>query len=333
MNALEPALKGYLVEIGIASVYIRPLDDLLGKVPVFLGKSYDFRGADLFGRSFVLLLLRGRSIPTPAEALRHADMVRSRLSQEVVFVLADLKSFDRRRWVENGLNFIVPQKYFFCPMHLVDFRESSRRRVRVSEEDRESLSASAQSLLLAYLQHSPQSSNLAQWADYLHYTRMTMSRARKELEAQQLCVVRRAGKSMVLDFPANRRALWEQALPLLRSPVLRKKDIQILDPSEPKLLRAGISALSALSMLADDPVPTYALSSAVYKSAFEAGRIVEAPTGSERNASVEIWSYPPAVLAQEGATVDRLSLFLSLQSSPDERVQSQLRSMMEEMPW
>jgi DNA-binding MarR family transcriptional regulator len=333
MKALEPTLKGYLDEIGIAGISIRPLDDLLGKLPVFLGKSYDFRGTDLFGRSFVLLLRRGRSIPTPVEALKHADMVRSRLGQEVVFVLADLKSFDRRRWVENGLNFIVPRKYFFCPMHLVDFRESSRRQVRANEEDRESLSASAQALLLAYLQHKPQSSNLAEWAEYLHYTRMTMSRARKELEARQLCVVRRAGRSMVLDFPDDRRALWEQALPLLRSPVLRKKDIQILDPSELNLLRAGVSALSVLSMLADDPVPTYALSSAGHKSAFEAGRIVAAPTGSERNASIEIWCYPPAVLVQEGDTVDRLSLFLSLQSSPDERVQSQLRSMMEEMPW
>ena len=333
MKALEPMLKGYFDEIGVAGVSFLLLDELRGKLPVFLGKSYDFRGADLFGRSFVLLLRRGRSIPTPVEALKHADLVRSRINREVVFVLADLKSFDRRRWVENGLNFIVPRKYFYCPMYLVDFRESSRRQVRASEADRESLSASAQALLLAYLQHHPQGLNLAEWADYLHYTRMTMSRARKELEAQQLCAVRKVGKSMVLDFPDDRRALWEQALPRLRSPVLRKKDIQLLDSSELNLLRAGISGLSALSMLADDPVPAYALSSAAYKSAFEAGKLVVAPTGSEKSASIEIWSYPPSVLAQEGDTVDRLSLFLSLQSSPDERVQGQLRSMMEEMPW
>ncbi len=333
MKDLEPALKGYLDEIGIADISIRPLDELRGKLPVFLGKSYDFRGADLFGKSFVLLLRRGSSTPTPAEALKHADMVRSLISREVAFVLVDLKSFDRRRWVENGLSFIVPQKYFYCPICLVEFREKSRRQVRASEEDRESLSASAQALLLAYLLHTPPSSNLAEWADYLHYTSMTMSRARKELEARNLCVVRRVGKSMVLDFPDDRRALWEQALPLLRSPVCRKKDIRILDPSELNLLRAGISALSDRSMLADDPAPTYAMSSAAYKSAFEAGKIVETAASNGEHAWIENWSYAPSVLAREGKTVDPLSLYLSLRHSPDERVQGQLRAMLEDMSW
>ena len=133
---------------GLRVLPSEPWMGVLGKLPVFLSKSYDFRGAHLFGKDFVLLLRRAKINPTPAEALKHADMVRSRLSQEVIFVLADLKSFDRRRWVENSLPFIVPRKYFYCPMHLVDFRESARRQVRSTDEGRNSLSASAQALLL-----------------------------------------------------------------------------------------------------------------------------------------------------------------------------------------
>jgi DNA-binding MarR family transcriptional regulator len=333
MKALGSALARYLSELGIAGVTLKTMDGVQGKLPVFLSKSYDFRGAHLFGKDFVLLLRRGKSNPTPAEALKHADMVRSRLGQAVIFVMADLKSFDRRRWVENGLPFIVPRKHFYCPMHLVEFRESARRQVRSTDEVRKSLSASAQALLLAHLQHNPPCSNLADWADYLHYTRMTVSRARRELEAQQLCAVHRAGKSVTLDFTRDRRSLWEQALPVLRSPVLSRREIEILDPSDMNLMRAGISALSDLSMLADDPVPTYAMSSAAYKSIFEAGKIVETAGGDGKCAVIEKWHYAPAVLARNGDTVDRLSLYLSLRDSPDERVQGQLRAMMEEMPW
>ena len=333
MNAIEPALASYLDELGIGGVSLKPVEDARRILPVFLAKSYDFRGARLFNRSFVLLLRRGKSVPTPAEALKHADLVRNRLGQEVVFVLADLKSFNRRRWVENGLSFIVPRKFFYCPMHLVDFRESARHQVRVSQDRRDSLSAATQALLLAYLQHDPPCSNLADWADYLHYTRMTVSRARRELEACQLCEARRVGRSMALHFRADKKSLWEQALPLLRSPVLRTKGIEILDQSDLKLLRAGISALSDLSMLTDDPVPTYAMSSAAYKAAFEAGKIAEAPGGGEATALIEQWIYAPAVLAAEAHTVDRLSVYLSLQDSPDERVQGELRAMMESMPW
>jgi DNA-binding MarR family transcriptional regulator len=333
MKALELALKSYLDELGISGVSFQPRDDARGKLPVFLAKSYDIEAAHLFGRDFVLLLRRAKSNPTPAEALKHADIVGDRLSQDVIFVLTDLKSFDRRRWVENRLRFIVPSKHFFCPMNLVDFRESSRRQVRMHEGDREALSASAQALLLAYLQNDPACANLAEWADYLHYTRMTVSRARKELEAHELCAVRRVGKSMELDFSKDRRALWEQALPLLRSPVRRKKEIEILDPMDLKLMRAGISALSDLSMLADDSIPTYAMSSAAYNSSFEAGQIVEAARGSGETALIENWSYAPSVLARDGDIVDRLSLYLSLKDSADERVQGQLRAMMEDMPW
>lgn len=333
MKSIEPALASYLDYLGIADKGFQPIDDTLRKLPLFLVNSYDFRTTRLFNKSFVLLLRRGRSSPTPAQALKHMNMVEDSFGKKVIFVLADLESFNRRRWVENGLSFIVPGKFFFCPMYLVDFRESARHPVRVPDDGRKSISASTQALLLAYLLHNPPCTNLTDWAGYLHYTRMTASRARRELEANNLCDVHRSGKSMTLDFTVDRRSLWEQAVPFLRNPVLRTKEVEIADSAGLLLLRSGISGLSDLSMLADNPLPTYAMSSATYKAAFEAGKITENPSDSARSALIEHWSYAPSVLATEGNTVDRLSLYLSLQNSPDARVQGELETMMENMPW
>jgi len=47
---------------------------------------------------------------------------------------------------------------------------------------------------------------------------------------------------------------------------------------------------------------------------------------------IEVWSYDPATLSQDGI-VDPLSLFLSLRDDPDERVQGALRRMLEGLPW
>jgi hypothetical protein len=47
---------------------------------------------------------------------------------------------------------------------------------------------------------------------------------------------------------------------------------------------------------------------------------------------VELWSYPPRAVA-EGPVVDRLSLFLSLNGTSDERVESALDELLEEMEW
>jgi hypothetical protein len=54
---------------------------------------------------------------------------------------------------------------------------------------------------------------------------------------------------------------------------------------------------------------------------------------AEPNAcELEIWSYSPKLFAKKGV-VDRFSLFLSMRKDNDERVQSALEKMMEQVEW
>jgi hypothetical protein len=55
-------------------------------------------------------------------------------------------------------------------------------------------------------------------------------------------------------------------------------------------------------------------------------------TREEANLYLEIWAYDPLVLSA-GDTVDPLSLFLSMRDSPDERIQQQLRILLEGIEW
>ena len=47
---------------------------------------------------------------------------------------------------------------------------------------------------------------------------------------------------------------------------------------------------------------------------------------------LEIWSYSPRLFEKSGV-VDRFSLYLSVQSNDDERVESALEGMMEKLEW
>jgi hypothetical protein len=60
--------------------------------------------------------------------------------------------------------------------------------------------------------------------------------------------------------------------------------------------------------------------------------IVECPLPEDADAVIEAWTYNPIRLADAEA-VDRLSLYLSLRASDDERVQKELTALLEGVAW
>ncbi len=129
------------------------------------------------------------------------------------------------------------------------------------------------------------------------------------------------------------RVLWEKVLPFLSNPVKRKLAVGSLDRKKGGAL-AGETALSRYTMLSEPTTPVIAVSAAAWNDTKGAkGRKQgEPPRETETEKEVEIWKYDPALFARKGL-LDRLSLFLSLRESPDERVLASLDRMMEEMEW
>jgi hypothetical protein len=84
-------------------------------------------------------------------------------------------------------------------------------------------------------------------------------------------------------------------------------------------------------MLADDRVPTYAMRDKHLTSAMDKGEIFGCGGPEEAEASMEAWKYDPLVLAANDVA-DRCSLYLSLRQSADERIQKELRSLIDGVP-
>lgn len=158
-------------------------------------------------------------------------------------------------------------------------------------------------------------------AQQLPYSAGLLGKAKDELVSLNLCAYPAGTRSGRFIFPVNRHDLWLKAEPHLQSPVRQSfitKDLA----DERDYPAAGISALSMVSDLTDDPMPTCA-----YYQRAVAGRLTPAPLGVE-GIRVQRWIYPPTALMTENSNrVDDLSLYLSLRNNHDPRVRLALETI------
>lgn len=326
---IQSALIEYLAAVTGDRPWTEPVtEQLVSTLPLYLRQRYDFFRTDLFGRRCVLAIEKP---PTgelsPTEYGNELSQLKHRLHEDVILSMK-LPSYVRNRLVRQHIPFIVPGTQMFLPMLMIDLREQFPK---LNDRTRLTLSAVSQ-LMVIYqiLKESLDETPLGQIATRLGYSAMAMSKAQDELQTTGLCDVVRMGRTVCLHFASRGRALWEQAEPLLTTPVRRKQWIRWGQPRA-RAVRAGTTALSSASMLTDDRLPTYAMRDKDLANALAKGEIIGCGGAEEAEARMESWKYDPWVLA-ENDVADRCSLYLSLRQSTDERIQKEIRTLIEGIP-
>jgi hypothetical protein len=286
--------------------------------------------ARLFGRDFLLAVEGGEGEPgSPGEYESNLEVLRAKLGERVVLVLHAIPSYVRNRLVQLGVPFIVPGSQMFIPMVFIDLRE---RQARPKPPGAKSFTPAAQCVVLYHLQiNSLTGRSMQEIAGTVGYSAIMMTKVKAELESAEISESVREGRATTLHFLHEGRRLWEHALPFCSSPIKKKHWVQWDTPAYPALM-AGMSALSRRTMIEDDRLPTFALGHKTYLSNLETGFYRGSPGPDEANVCLEAWNYEPKILG-DNELVDPLSLYLSLQDSPDERVQQQLEQLIEEMRW
>jgi DNA-binding MarR family transcriptional regulator len=328
MSDLLTALKKYCADLG-ADAEVLPDAEAKSRLPLFLGQIYDPFRAKLFGREMRLMLKKGRKNPTPVEVDAHAKVLTKQLGPDVAFVFDQLPSFVRNRLLKRRIPFIVPQRQMFLPGGMIDLREVHGN--PASEKTRGEFSMPAQLLLLHHLQkragHVPLA--LYEWAEALRYSRMSITRAYRELLDAGLVEPASPGKTVLIRFVEEGRELWERALPLLSSPV-QKEDHFLVRITLPGVLEAGLTALARYTDLAEGPYRTLARWRRAPARPTLAELVLYRDTGT---VLIQRWWYPPNILTEDHRTVDRLSLYLSLRQHADEKIQSALVHLLEGVRW
>jgi DNA-binding MarR family transcriptional regulator len=306
------------------------LPEAASALPLFLRERYVIFSTRLFGRK-VLLALEAEDWEggSPGEYGKHQETLKLNLSENVVLVLPILPSYARNRMVQMGIPFIIPGSQIFIPNTVIDLRE---RFPQPNIKRKKTLGPAAQCTVLYHLlRESLAGMSLKEIAQKVQYSPIMLSKVKDELEAAGICKIVRDGRSLVLEFTAAGRPLWDQVQPQLTSPVKKTRWVRWDRPAAPALL-AGVSALSRLTMIAADRLPTYALPLAEFQDFLERGVCTGCRDSEHATVRIEVWSYPPERLG-DNEMVDPLSLYLSLRDSQDERIQQQLEKLIAEVKW
>ena len=301
------------------------------KVPYFLQDAFELRELKLLDRPILLAIDRQANKLALANVRGQLDKLRALAGHPVVYVTSALASYERKRLIEQKVPFIVPGNQLYLPDLGIDLREYFRQRPQVPDT---ALSPATQAMLITALLRKPWQPDWqpAEIVAELGYTPMTLSRAVKELTAAGIGTLHSEGRARWLRMERSAAETWEHAKPLLRSPVKRRVWAHPIPKLKPLRVRlAGLSALARYSMLAEPQWPIYAVSPARWKAATQAG-VEPLPEQLPGACEWQLWHYNPA-LVPDSATVDPLSLTLSLQDETDDRVQLALGELKEHFPW
>lgn len=323
-------LPAYLQEVTGQAVRLEPCPD--APLPAYLAHTFELACGDILNVPCVFATLRPDAPRAPAALEKRLARLTEALGRPAVLVLDTLPARDRQRLVARRTPFIVPFVHAYLPPALIDSRAAARPRGFPKGAAPEALAPATQLLLLHALLTEDAADLYAQeLARALDVSAMSVSRALKELEAAGLITRPREGRPRPARLTHPKRETWQQAQPLLRSPVRAR--YLTAARQIPGALEAGLSALGRLSDLAAGE-PTAALSAQAWREREAALEPEPYRDGALEpgHTLVEVWAYDPHVLTQ-GPHVDVLSLHLSLRELHDERVELALEQALKALPW
>lgn len=258
---------------------------------------------------------------TPTQYARTAALVGQVLNLPVVFLLQTAPFYIRQRLIEQGVYFVISDRYVFLPGVLIN------ERIRKNRNLGPQLSPAAQYILLNFLLHRDmQGFTIQDMQSHTPYNYLAVSRAVSELEGKLLLQGRKEWKTKWIYSSIPRKELWKKAMPYLTSPI--KKTVFTDKIGNEPFYVGGISALSHYSFLNPDDQTTLA----IWERDFVSGNRSYTEWGSQDfKYKIEIWKYPPEMRIGQGEYVDRLSLYLSLQEDNDPRVEKELENIIDEI--
>ncbi len=304
----------------------------LDKLPVYLRGIYRFGQLKLMDQKFLLVAPQKKPLPPLKQMLTHLSNLEKMLGVITALELDEITAPLRKRLITKRVNFVVPGNQLYFPDLKMDLREQ----YRVPKAIKENLLPSAQVILLYWILRRTgriENFTLKKLAQELHYTPMAMTYAVADLQRMELCIVE-GTRNKNIRFAHRRRELWDRALPYMVNPVYDAIEADQI-PHQLKLYRANISALADYTDISEGNDRYFATNRRTYIHE-KRNHHVEPTDDSDQVIHIELWKYDPSLLIdpkQAKASVDPLSLYLSLRSNSDERILKAVNQLLGDIQW
>lgn len=336
MDKLIHQVNNYLQAVLGAGEKLQPWEgipwDDRASLPFYLQDLYAFGLTQVLGQACLLMINRTSEGDTPAVVRKHWEVVSKHYPGDVIYIVESINSYNRKRLIEQRVPFIVPGNQLYLPMLGIDLREHFKQN---KKPEKQWLSAAAQVLVLRkILDLEGKAATAKELAELLGYSAMTLTRAIKELVDRELATADMVGREKCLEFIYQNRELWLKAKPNLHNPIKRRVWIpnknlnELMDVADAKI--AGESALAKLTMIADPYNLVLAVAASEWPGIKKLMDIAEMDYREGDNAEIQLWRYNPAITSTN-QLVEPLSLWLSLDSSNDERIEIARDDLLEQV--
>lgn len=282
----------------------------------FLYYTANFKGQDLC----VIQAKNMNESITPSQYKRITQQIEALVGVPVAVLLDSLAYYERERLIDQGVYFIISDKYAFLPSLIVNTRA---RKIKQTTK----LIPAAQYILLYYLLSEEKEFTIKELERTTKYNYVALARAVSNLEDCKLCYSKTdLTRTKFIRFEDSRRELWEKSQKYLTSPVKKVIYCDFIPKGEFSI--SGVNALSQYSHLNPEQYGTWAIWEKCFANKGGQYNVIE---GAYK---IEVWNYPTFMpFHPDSKIVDKLSLYLSMKDDPDSRIEKELEIMIEEMKW
>ena len=289
------------------------------KLPLAITSCYSLRDVEFMEAIVTIAIPTEQDSISPMQLAKHQVKMMEVLRHPIVFALESVESYKISRLTHAKVNFIVPGKVIFIPSLLIVLRELKNRTVAMPEK----MPPVAQMLVLYHLEkESIEGLSTSEIAEFTGLAYPTINVALRWLETNKFITLV-GGKQKHVEIALSKIELWNKSLLFMSSPIER---ILFTDTRLSGSLVAGETAMGHYTMLAEPATPIIAIDKAAAK---KNAALINKEYGDIK---VEVWKYSPALLSEDGYA-DRLSLYLCMMDSEDERIQLECDTLIEEMKW
>ena len=95
----------------------------LSNLPLYIREAFKLYYATLHNHDLILAEPKHHEPLSILQTTKQLHQLQTAFNKNVVLIAEDITAINRKRFIENGINFIVPGKQMYLPDLLIDLRE------------------------------------------------------------------------------------------------------------------------------------------------------------------------------------------------------------------
>ena len=314
-------MERYLKDILHMEVRIKEATELYDILPLFYKGSYNIYKVNSGGVEWTAM--KPKTNVRLTQIRKNRAYLEQTLQENVAVFLDRTSLYSKDKMTEEGIPFVIIDNAVYLPFMGILLGKKQRDLKPVHQ-----ISFLTQRILIQGLLEGYDHATVSYLAKLLNVSKMAISKSFDELEYMNVGVMDTDNRRRTITICKGNEEIWKQIRPLMRNPVIRVFNLRD-DIKLPK--KAGISALSEYTLLADNNYPTYAIE----KNGIGASGIrdmKEISRGEDVGCRVLELGY--FVECEKKDVQDPLSIILSIEDEmSDERVEASADKMLKEYVW